>query len=66
VKLDGYPVTDEYCQKFFEAEITFMYQRVYDPMKRQLVHLTPLPSELKNMEMPYLGVYPLMLNGMFI
>ncbi|RKP08427.1 PIN domain-like protein [Thamnocephalis sphaerospora] len=58
VQKDGFLVTEEYRQRFREAELTFMHQRVYDPETKRLVHLKALPEELLDVDMPYLGAYP--------
>ncbi|KAI9101265.1 PIN domain-like protein [Phlyctochytrium arcticum] len=35
-----------YAKNFRLAELTFLHQRVYDPLIQEIVHLTPPPSDL--------------------
>ncbi|KAI8818712.1 uncharacterized protein EV422DRAFT_536597 [Fimicolochytrium jonesii] len=48
---------DGYEELFRMAELTFMHQRVYDPKTEELVHLKPLPSDLRDCSeaMTFLG-----------
>ena len=38
---------DEYIHNFYRAYLTFLYQRVWCPIKNQVVHQNPLPDELE-------------------
>ncbi|KAF6804462.1 exo1 protein [Colletotrichum sojae] len=50
-------VSENYLSRFFQAELTFLHQRVYCPIKKQLVCLTE-PEEGKGVEdMPFIGAY---------
>ncbi|VDP20902.1 unnamed protein product [Soboliphyme baturini] len=48
-------VTDEYISRFIEAENTFLYQIVFDPVKRKMVPLTPYPNGFTDDSFPYAG-----------
>ncbi|KAJ3411830.1 Rad2 nuclease [Chytridiales sp. JEL 0842] len=41
------PVRNGYEDDFKRAELTFLYQRVYDPDRKRLVTLNPMPPELQ-------------------
>lgn len=41
-------VTQDYCDKFVEADGMFMYQPVFDPKSRRMVTLNPLPPGEKS------------------
>lgn len=48
VRFDGrLRVPRDYEVKASEAELTFLYQRVWDSQTRQIVHLNPIPQELR-------------------
>jgi len=47
IKNKGMNVPSNYDKLFEQAELTFLHQRVWDPEKLQLVHLTPLPEALQ-------------------
>ena len=51
-------VPDDYIQGFFKADNTFLYQLVFDPIKRRLRPLTPYPPEIDPRELDYAGPYP--------
>jgi len=45
LRLDGtYTIPPSYQEDFSQAELAFVYQRVYDPAKKELVTLNKLPS----------------------
>jgi len=46
---------ETYPEEFEKAEKTFLYQRVYDPFSKSLVHLNPLPPHLNSQELDFLG-----------
>ena len=52
-----YPIPVGYEEAFKKAELTFLHQRVFDNSKNEIVHLNPLPEELKEVEMDFLGPY---------
>lgn len=51
-----YILSFEYEQKFEEAEFTFLYQRVWNPLIHEIIHLHPLPNELASKDLSFLGV----------
>jgi exonuclease 1 len=51
-----------YEEGFEQAELTFMYQRVWDPLTQQIVHLNPLPVHLQISDLDFLG--PSIDNGL--
>ncbi|GAA5870805.1 hypothetical protein JCM1840_006809 [Sporobolomyces johnsonii] len=56
VRLGGQlKVPRNYLDEFRRAELTFLYQRVFDPVDRQLVHFSPLPQGMNADEMPFVG-----------
>lgn len=50
-----YQVPADYLKLFQQAEMTFLYQRVYCPKAEELVFLNPLPADLDVDAMPYIG-----------
>ncbi|CDW54794.1 XPG I-region family protein [Trichuris trichiura] len=48
-------VTEEYIERFIEAENTFLYQVVFDPDKRYQVPLNPYPDGVDSSSFPYAG-----------
>ena len=52
-------VTSDYVTGFHKADNTFLYQLVFDPIKRRLVPLNPYPPEVDPDQMHYAGPYPL-------
>lgn len=48
-------VTPEYIEGFINAETTFMYHIVYDPINERLVPLTPYPKGLSASDFPLAG-----------
>lgn len=59
LKMSNLTVSSEYIHKFFQADNTFLYQLVYDPINRKLVPLNPYPPEIDPKELDYAGPYPL-------
>jgi hypothetical protein len=48
-----------YEENFRKANLTFLHQRVFDPITKTIVHLTPLPENLSKEEViEFLGPYP--------
>ena len=54
-------VTEDYIKNFFKANNTFLYQLVYDPLKRKLRPLHDYPPDSDPMEMTYAGPYPFLI-----
>ncbi|KAL1968209.1 hypothetical protein VTN77DRAFT_2044 [Rasamsonia byssochlamydoides] len=50
-----YQVPADYLDKFKQAELTFLYQRVFCPKAGKLVTLTPLDGSVNVEEMPFIG-----------
>lgn len=48
-------VTNEYCEGFSRALVTFKYQLVYCPIKRKQVRLHEVPSEITEEQLHYAG-----------
>jgi exonuclease 1 len=58
LQFDGkFRISENYLAQYKQAELTFLYQRVFCPEKQDLVLLTELPasSPLDIDEMPYIG-----------
>ncbi|KAF9873499.1 exo1 protein [Colletotrichum karsti] len=50
-------ISENYLPRFFQAELTFIHQRVYCPIKKEMVCLTE-PEKGKGVEdMPFIGAY---------
>lgn len=55
IRLEGKAVVDEnYLPAFYQAELTFLHQRVFCPERRELVLLTEDPTG-KAKDMPFIG-----------
>ncbi|KAI8785058.1 exonuclease 1 [Biomphalaria glabrata] len=50
-------VPEDYIEGFIKAENTFLYQLVYDPLKRKLCPLNPYPPGIKAEDLDYAGQY---------
>lgn len=50
-------VTPLYEESFKKAILTFLHQRVYDPVTEDIVHLSE-PSDNINDNLDFLGPYP--------
>lgn len=50
-----YRVPADYLQNFKQAELTFLYQRVFCPKAGKLVTLTPPASDVNVDDLPYIG-----------
>nr|XP_033793140.1 exonuclease 1 [Geotrypetes seraphini]XP_033793141.1 exonuclease 1 [Geotrypetes seraphini]XP_033793142.1 exonuclease 1 [Geotrypetes seraphini] len=48
-------VPEEYLEGFVRANNTFLYQLVFDPLKRELVPLNPYPSDIDPQTLDYAG-----------
>ncbi|GAA5993374.1 hypothetical protein JCM5350_002154 [Sporobolomyces pararoseus] len=56
VTLEGQlAVPSNYVDEFRRAELTFLHQRVFDPVERELVHFSPLPEGKTAADMPFVG-----------
>lgn len=56
MRLEGkLTVPRTYLDEFRRAEKTFLHQHVFDPVKRELVHLTPLPDGVTAADLPFIG-----------
>ena len=50
-------VPQEYVDGFIAADNTFLYQLVYDPLRRKLKPLNPYPQDINKSELSYAGEY---------
>lgn len=56
LQFDGqFKVPADYLANFQQAELTFLYQRVFCPTAKKLVTLNPPEEKVKLEEMPYIG-----------
>ncbi|KAK6087092.1 exo1 protein [Seiridium cupressi] len=56
IQLEGkLRIPPTYSEQFHQAELTFLYQRVYCPTAQEQVFLTPLPKDLNVDDMPFIG-----------
>lgn len=55
LQFEGHQVPADYFEKFKQAELTFLYQRVFCPKAQRLVTLTPLDGSVNVEEMPFIG-----------
>jgi len=56
IRLEGQlTVPRTYLDEFRRAEKTFLHQHVFDPVKRELTHLTPLPEGVTADDLPFIG-----------
>lgn len=51
-------VPDDYEKSFKQADETFLYQLVFDPLSMKLVPLNELPGGLKPGDLEFAGPYP--------
>lgn len=51
-------VPAEYVEGFTRANNTFLYQLVFDPVRRKVVPLSPYPQHLDVSTLSYAGLYP--------
>ena len=51
-------VPEEYIEGFVKAENTFLYQLVFDPVRRKVVPLNPYPEHIDPASLSYAGQYP--------
>lgn len=57
LKFGGVLIDKQYEEGFQRAILTFQHHRVYDPAKREMVHLTDVPGGLDT-DLDFLGPYP--------
>jgi exonuclease-1 len=57
LQFQGKRVSENYLTQFYQAELTFLHQWVFCPIKQELVHLTELDGSRTAEEMPYIGAY---------
>lgn len=50
-------VPNEYIEGFTKADNTFLYQLVFDPLKRKVVPLNPYPDHIDPASLSYAGTY---------
>ncbi len=55
-------VPEEYIEGFIRANNTFLYQLVFDPVRRKVVPLNPYPEHIDPATLGYTGLYPPVLN----
>ncbi|KAJ2827383.1 hypothetical protein IWW50_001917 [Coemansia erecta] len=56
MRADGVAVPDGYEEDVVRAELTFLFQRVYDPRTRCMAHVVPHTSEYPSVDdMPFIG-----------
>lgn len=57
LQFQGKRVSENYLADFYKAELTFLHQWVFCPVKKELVHLTELSEDRTAEEMPYIGAH---------
>ncbi|KAH1236881.1 Exonuclease 1 [Glycine soja] len=57
LRYSGVSVPPFYEESFKKAIFTFQYQRVYDPINENIVHLSNIPDDIGD-ELDFLGPYP--------
>lgn len=55
-------VPEQYIEGFIKANNTFLYQLVFDPVRRKVVPLNPYPEHIDVGNLNYAGLYPPVLN----
>lgn len=51
-------VPEDYEKNFKQADETFLYQLVFDPVSMKLVPLNELPEDLQPGDLEFAGPYP--------
>lgn len=51
----SYQIPECYQHDFYRAELTFLYQRVFDPITKSLTFLRPIPKEFEELDLNFLG-----------
>lgn len=57
LKFSGIAVPPLYEESFRQAIMTFQHQRVYDPVREDIVHLSHLSDNITE-DLDFLGPYP--------
>ncbi|KAI0123728.1 hypothetical protein BJ170DRAFT_640184 [Xylariales sp. AK1849] len=58
LQFDGkYRIASDFLDQFRQAELTFLYQRVFCPKAQQQVCLTPPSDDINIDEMPFIGAF---------
>lgn len=57
LQFQGKRVSENYMTEFYKAELTFLHQWVFCPIKKDMVHLTELDRTRTAEEMPFIGAY---------
>lgn len=55
-------VPEEYIEGFIKANNTFLYQLVFDPVRRKTVPLNQYPEDIDPASLSYAGLYPPIVN----
>lgn len=55
-------VPEEYIEGFIKANNTFLYQLVFDPVRRKVVPVNPYPEHVDPATLSYAGLYPPVMN----
>lgn len=55
-------VPEQYIEGFTKANNTFLYQLVFDPVRRRVVPLNSYPEHIDQATLSYAGLYPSVLN----
>lgn len=58
LRFNGVSVPSSYEESFKKAILTFQYQRVYNPINEDIVHLSDVPADIGD-DLDFLGPYPL-------
>lgn len=56
-------VPDDYEKSFKQADETFLYQLVFDPVSMKLVPLNELPDDLQPGDLEFAGPYPFIIRN---
>lgn len=56
-------VPDDYEKSFKQADETFLYQLVFDPVSMKLVPLNELPEDLQPGDLEFAGPYPFIIRN---
>lgn len=53
----SHKIPSNYLSDFRTAELAFMYQRVFDPQTKRLIHMTSVPESLVDWNDTYVGKF---------
>ena len=59
LRYSGVSVPPLYEESFKKAILTFQFQRVYDPINEDIVHLSDIADDIGD-DLDFLGPYPLL------